>query len=66
MSKKEVHLIFDDHPQPSLKDTERGRRGINELEFVINGPEQKRPKDMGKALKARSFKTHLPKFLARE
>ena len=66
LSKKEVHLIFDDYPQPSLKDMERGRRGIDEQEFVINGPEQKRPKDMGKALKSRSFKTQLPKFLARE
>lgn len=66
LSKKEVHLVFDDYPQPSLKDTERGRRGIDEREFVITGPEQKRPKDMDKALKSKSFKTQLPNFLARE
>lgn len=66
LCKNEVHLIFDDYSQPSLKDTERCRRGTYNQEFAITGPEQKRPKDMEKALKSRSFKTQLPKFLAKE
>ncbi len=66
MSKREVHLIFDDYPELSLKDAERVKRGIDEREFAITGPEQKRPKDLEKALKSRSFKTQLPSFLAKQ
>lgn len=66
MAKKQIHLVFDAYPQPSLKDTERDRRGADDRQFLITGPEQRRPNSMSDALKSRSFKTQLPHFLARE
>ena len=33
---------FDDNPQPSIKDTERARRGTDAQIFIITGPEQRR------------------------
>lgn len=66
-SARQVHLVFDDYPKPSLKDAERDRRGIVEKEYRITGPEQRRvPKDLSDALKSRSFKRQLPLFLADE
>ena len=64
---KVVHIVFDDYPQPSIKDTERDRRGANNRTFVITGPEQRRvPRDLNDALKFKSFKRELPQFLADE
>ena len=66
-SAKRVHIVFDDYPQPSIKDTERDRRGTEDRTYVITGPMQRRiPKDMSQALKSRSFKKELPQFLAKE
>jgi len=62
-----IHIVFDDYPQPSIKDTERDRRGADSRTFVITGPEQRRiPRDLNDALKSRSFKRQLPQFLADE
>jgi len=69
LSKKQVHIVFDDYPQPSLKDAERARRGAigaDAQTYAITGPLQRRPKDMGEALKSRSFKKELPVFLSNE
>lgn len=64
---KSVHILFDDYPQPSIKDTERNRRGADCRTFVITGPEQRRvPRDLNDALNSRSFKKQLPQFLAKE
>ena len=64
---KYIHIVFDDYPQPSIKDTERDRRGADNRTFVITGPEQRRvPRDLNDALKSRSFKRQLPQFLANE
>ena len=66
-SAKYVHIVFDDYPQPSIKDAERDKRGADSRTFVITGPEQRRaPRDLNDALKSRSFKIQLPKFLAHE
>ena len=64
---KSVHILFDDYPQPSVKDPERDRRGADCRTFVITGPEQQQvPRDLNDALKSRSFKKQLPQFLANE
>lgn len=41
LSSVEVHLVFDDYPQSSLRDMEHGRRGAGDRQFFITGPEQK-------------------------
>ena len=62
-----MHIVFDDYPQPSIKETERNRRGEDDRTYVITGPQQRRvPKDMNDALKSTSFKKELPQFLAKE
>ena len=62
-----IHIVFDNYPQPSIKDSERDRRGADSRAFVITGPEQRRvPRDMNEALKSKSFKKQLPQFLADE
>ena len=64
---KVIHIVFDDYPQPSIKDIERDRRGADSRTFVITGPEQCRiPRDLNDALKSRSFKRQLPQFMADE
>jgi len=38
---KSVDIVFDDYPSPSVKDCERGRRGVDDSQlYVIGGPEQ--------------------------
>lgn len=67
LSPKRVDIVFDDYPSPSVKDCERGRRGIDDNQlYVIGGPEQVRPKNFESALTSRSFKQQFPLFLAEE
>ena len=66
MSTLETRLLFDDYLIPSLKDAERSRRGTDYRQFMISGPQQRRPRDIHDALKSRSFKMELPMFLAEE
>lgn len=66
---KRVDLVFDAYPIPSIKESERARRGLDEKEemvFIITGPEQHRPRNINDSMKSRSFKSELPKFLASE
>ena len=52
-----------------MKDAERARRGatVEEIDsYAITGPDQRRLKDLTKALESRSFKRELPFFLSRE
>jgi len=68
-SPKRVDIVFDAYPSPSIKDSERARRGLDEKEektFIITGPEQQRPRNISDSMKSRSFKEILPKFLASE
>ena len=37
---KVVHIAFDNYPQPSIKDIDRDRRGVNNRTFVTTEPEQ--------------------------
>jgi hypothetical protein len=69
LSNRRVHLVFDAYPVPSIKDSERALRGMDqaeEMEYTIAGPEQHRPRKIGDSLQSRSFKEQLPKFLAVE
>ncbi len=67
LSKSRVDIIFDAYPHPSIKESERSRRGLDdEKEYVITGPEQYRPKKIADSLKSTSFKQQLPQFLAKE
>ena len=69
LSTKRVDLVFDAYPIPSIKESERARRGLDEKEervFIITGPEQHRPRNISDSMKSRSFKSELPKFLASE
>ncbi|ESO90052.1 hypothetical protein LOTGIDRAFT_164355 [Lottia gigantea] len=63
---KRVDLLFDTYKEPSIKDCERQRRGAEEQEFVITGPDQLRPRNLSDALKSTSFKKNLPSFLIEE
>jgi hypothetical protein len=65
-SNRRVDLIFDRYSEPFIKDSERGRRGVHEQEYVISGAEQKCPKNLQEALKSTSFKINLPLFLVTE
>ena len=57
LSPKRVDITFDDYPTPSVKDCERARRGIDDSQvFVLDGPEQIRPRNFDCALNSRSFK----------
>lgn len=57
----EIHLIFDQYFQPSIKDYERSTRGNKEPDqsFCISGPNQKRPVDFIKKLRNNKFKEAL-------
>lgn len=61
-----VDIVFDTYEEPSLKASERHRRGVEETIYVISGPDQVRPKDMVKALKSSSFKQQLPRFFMKD
>lgn len=62
----EVHFVCDTYTVPSIKDTERERRGTQDVIFSITGPNQHRPKDWQLALKSSFFKVALFRFLATE
>ena len=49
LSKKEVDLLFDSYYEPSIKDGERNRLGIDEQKHIITEPEQKCPWDLSVA-----------------
>ena len=66
LSRKRVHIVFDAYTHPSIKESERVQRGLDEREYIITGPEQHRPKTMADLLNCRSFKEQLPQFLATE
>lgn len=61
---KEIHLIFDQYFQPSIKDYERSTRGNKEADhdFFISGPNQKRPVEFAKELLNNKFKVALVRF----
>jgi hypothetical protein len=65
-SKDRVDLVFDRYTEPSIKDSERGRRGTLEQLYVITGTEQRCPQNLQEALKSKSFKINLPLFLVNE
>ena len=67
LSPKRVDIAFDDYPTPFIKDCERERRGIDDCQvFVLEGPNQVRPRNFGNALRSRSFKQRFPHFIAKE
>ena len=61
-----VDFVCDSYISPSIKESERNRRGAAEVTFTITGPEQKRPRDWQQALKSSSFKTGFFHFLSIE
>ena len=63
---KRVDFVCDTYPTPCIKDEEQGKRGIQNLNIVITGPKQKRPKDFKSALESRTFKKDFLQFLAEE
>lgn len=58
----EIHLVFDQHIQPSIKEFNE-KRLSNDIPYVIKGPEQRRPGNYGKAFNNECFKTAFLKFL---
>lgn len=69
----ELHLVFDEVfdkiVTPSLKDIERDRRATSvfrEENFVINGPNQKRPSNFLASLRQDNFKGALVTYLVEE
>ncbi|MCG7875152.1 MAG: hypothetical protein N0C90_02335 [Candidatus Thiodiazotropha endolucinida] len=61
-----VDFLCDTYKHPSIKDITREDRGSVTGEIKVSGPDQRRPKDFGTALKAESFKISLLRFLAEE
>ena len=61
-----VDLVCDTYHHPSIKYAEHQRRGERDAEYVITGPDQKRPKEWHRALQSHIFKISLVRFLARE
>ena len=59
-----VHFVCDTYVIPSLKTSERDRRGSQDVAFVVTGTEQKRPKDWQHALLSPAFKTAFFRYLA--
>lgn len=61
-----IHLVFDQYFKPSIKDSERERRGAlhdQGMPYLICGPEQRRPTNYDKAFNNEHFKIALVKFL---
>ncbi|KAG7161672.1 hypothetical protein Hamer_G030971 [Homarus americanus] len=65
---KRVDFVCDSYKTPSIKDIEHGIRGSDatHTNFIISGPDQKRPKDFNASLKSANFKTALLHFLVKE
>lgn len=66
LSTNSVHVAFDSYHEPSIKSSERSRRGNSVRNYVITGPQQNRPVDMLDALKSTTFKKSLPSFFVEE
>lgn len=60
----EIHLVFDRHITPSIKDCERRDREAFDIPYTINGPSQTRPSDFLKSLKNFRFKQALVEILS--
>ena len=61
-----IHLIFDKVVTPSIKDLEHKlRNSVDDEEYIVTGPEQKRPRNWINVLHNSSFKTTLVVFLIR-
>ena len=60
-----VDVTFDTYETPSIKDSERGRRGSvsRNVSIVISGPQQRRDGSFAKQLDSEGFKRALPSFL---
>lgn len=64
---KEIHLIFDTYPQPSIKDHEHKiRENLREKDFVIDGPMTKRPANFNDEMKSIKFKEAFVEFLIQD
>lgn len=63
-----VDMIFDCYDGPTIKDSEREKRGCGsqKKKYSIQGPHQKRPKDLQKELSNSSFKQAFTEFLAKD
>ena len=66
LSQKRIDIVFDAYSHPSILESDRARRGLEEKEYIITGPEQHRPSNLADSLKSRSLKGQLPQFLAVE
>ena len=66
LSKTRIDILFDSYSDPSIKDKERERRGLQTINYIITGSEQRCPQNLGEALRASSFKKNLPRFLIEE
>ncbi len=61
-----VHFVCDTYVTPSLKTSERDRRGAQDMSFAVTGTDQKRPKDWQHALQSPSFKNAFFRYLAED
>ena len=61
-----VDFVCDVYVTPSIKGVERDRRGSDDTQFTITGPDQTRPRDWQKSLRSPSFKTALFRFISTE
>lgn len=55
-----IHLVFDKMVAPSIKELEhKSQNSVDDEEYIITRPEQKRPRNWLNALRNSSFKTTL-------
>lgn len=64
---RDIHVVFDLHLSPSIKDSERTKRAEfqNDTSYSITGPEMKRPVNFIRALRSNNFKEELTHFLVK-
>ena len=60
---KVIHFIFEKWISPSIKDSEKSDRGSVNSSFQVTGSSKKRPSNQLEAMKNKSFKISLNKFL---
>ena len=61
-----IHLVFDKIVTTSIKDLEhKSRNSVDDEEYIVTGPEQKRSRNWINVLRNSSFKTTLVVFLIR-
>lgn len=63
---KRIDILFDTYEEPSIKGSERQRRGAEDTLYHITGADQIRPRNIDKALKSTFFKQELPRFLRKD